>query len=176
MLRSILRHFCVVFEPKTIQPCLCSQMFGTDVKNDCFTKYYVCLVKAIYLIQIFVVYFTMNLYVSVWDINAIPQFMPFDIGMARSYVLLVSSSLRAQSKFTPSMASAHCFLAACFCTISSTPLLQLTLSLYNLHQVMLGSGDSRYESWMRAAEGACKDKFRGWVGFSVPISHRITAG
>ncbi|CAO2838614.1 unnamed protein product [Amaranthus hypochondriacus] len=42
--------------------------------------------------------------------------------------------------------------------------------------VMLGSGDSRYESWMRAAEGACKDKFRGWVGFSVPISHRITAG
>lgn len=42
--------------------------------------------------------------------------------------------------------------------------------------VMLGSGDSRYESWMRATEVAYKDKFRGWVGFSVPISHRITAG
>ncbi|KAL2921818.1 Starch synthase 1 chloroplastic/amyloplastic [Bienertia sinuspersici] len=42
--------------------------------------------------------------------------------------------------------------------------------------VMLGTGDSNYESWMRATEVAYKDKFRGWVGFSVPISHRITAG
>ncbi|XP_057546062.1 starch synthase 1, chloroplastic/amyloplastic-like isoform X2 [Amaranthus tricolor] len=42
--------------------------------------------------------------------------------------------------------------------------------------VMLGSGDARYERWMRAAEGACKDKFRGWVGFNIPISHKITAG
>ncbi|KAL9225411.1 hypothetical protein vseg_001340 [Gypsophila vaccaria] len=42
--------------------------------------------------------------------------------------------------------------------------------------VMLGSGDKGYESWMRATEVAYKDKFRGWVGFNVPISHRITAG
>ncbi|CAL1366369.1 unnamed protein product [Linum trigynum] len=42
--------------------------------------------------------------------------------------------------------------------------------------VMLGSGDKMYEGWMREAEAAHKDKFRGWVGFNVPISHRITAG
>ena len=42
--------------------------------------------------------------------------------------------------------------------------------------VMLGSGDSVCEDWMRAAEATYKDKFRGWVGFNVPVSHRITAG
>ncbi|KAL8148427.1 hypothetical protein AgCh_005698 [Apium graveolens] len=42
--------------------------------------------------------------------------------------------------------------------------------------VMLGSGEKQYEEWMRAAESSFKDKFRGWVGFNVPISHRITAG
>eukprot|EP00257_Ricinus_communis_P015332 XP_015573219.1 soluble starch synthase 1, chloroplastic/amyloplastic [Ricinus communis] len=42
--------------------------------------------------------------------------------------------------------------------------------------VMLGSGDPLYEDWMRGAESTYKDKFRGWVGFNVPISHRITAG
>ncbi|XP_044462012.1 starch synthase 1, chloroplastic/amyloplastic isoform X2 [Mangifera indica] len=42
--------------------------------------------------------------------------------------------------------------------------------------VMLGSGDPQYESWMRVAEATYRDKFRGWVGFNVPISHRITAG
>lgn len=42
--------------------------------------------------------------------------------------------------------------------------------------VMLGSGDPQYENWMRATEAIYKDKFRGWVGFNVPISHRITAG
>ncbi|KAJ0101779.1 hypothetical protein Patl1_05170 [Pistacia atlantica] len=42
--------------------------------------------------------------------------------------------------------------------------------------VMLGSGDPQYESWMRVAEVTYRDKFRGWVGFNVPISHRITAG
>ncbi|WCJ28942.1 Starch synthase 1 chloroplastic/amyloplastic [Euphorbia peplus] len=42
--------------------------------------------------------------------------------------------------------------------------------------VMLGSGDPLYEDWMRSAEATYKDKFRGWVGFNVPISHRITAG
>lgn len=41
---------------------------------------------------------------------------------------------------------------------------------------MLGSGDRATEEWMRSAEAAYKDNFRGWVGFNVPISHRITAG
>ncbi|GLU21271.1 hypothetical protein SLE2022_374170 [Rubroshorea leprosula] len=42
--------------------------------------------------------------------------------------------------------------------------------------VMLGSGDPQYEDWMRTAESNYRDKFRGWVGFNVPISHRITSG
>ncbi|KAL9163111.1 hypothetical protein ABFS82_06G020400 [Erythranthe guttata] len=42
--------------------------------------------------------------------------------------------------------------------------------------VMLGSGEKQYEDWMRQLEEVYKDKFRGWVGFNVPISHRITAG
>ncbi|KAJ4955953.1 hypothetical protein NE237_012736 [Protea cynaroides] len=42
--------------------------------------------------------------------------------------------------------------------------------------IMLGSGDRQFENWMRALESTYKDKFRGWVGFSVPVSHRITAG
>lgn len=41
---------------------------------------------------------------------------------------------------------------------------------------MLGSGDPELEDWMRSTESDFKDKFRGWVGFSVPVSHRITAG
>lgn len=41
---------------------------------------------------------------------------------------------------------------------------------------MLGSGNPIYEDWMRVAESTYKDKFRGWVGFNVPVSHRITAG
>ncbi|CAN6202434.1 unnamed protein product [Urochloa humidicola] len=42
--------------------------------------------------------------------------------------------------------------------------------------VMLGSGDPELEDWMRSTESNFKDKFRGWVGFSVPVSHQITAG
>ncbi|GJN00849.1 hypothetical protein PR202_ga18070 [Eleusine coracana subsp. coracana] len=42
--------------------------------------------------------------------------------------------------------------------------------------VMLGSGDPDFEAWMRSTESNSRDKFRGWVGFSVPVSHRITAG
>lgn len=41
---------------------------------------------------------------------------------------------------------------------------------------MLGSGDVQCQDWMRLAEATYKDKFRGWVGFNVPVSHRITAG
>lgn len=42
--------------------------------------------------------------------------------------------------------------------------------------VMLGSGEPQLEAWMAWAEGAYEDKFRGWIGFSVPMAHRITAG
>lgn len=42
--------------------------------------------------------------------------------------------------------------------------------------VMLGSGEKQYEDWMRHTENLFKDKFRAWVGFNVPVSHRITAG
>ncbi|KAI5072640.1 hypothetical protein GOP47_0012746 [Adiantum capillus-veneris] len=46
----------------------------------------------------------------------------------------------------------------------------------DVQMVMLGSGDPQIESWMKWAEATYKDKFRGWVGFSVPVAHRITAG
>ncbi|XP_068644166.1 soluble starch synthase 1, chloroplastic/amyloplastic-like [Aristolochia californica] len=42
--------------------------------------------------------------------------------------------------------------------------------------IMLGSGDPDTEKWMRVAEATYKDKFRGWVGFNIAVSHKITAG
>jgi len=42
--------------------------------------------------------------------------------------------------------------------------------------VMLGSGLPELEQFMRWSESIYSEKFRGWVGFSVPMSHRITAG
>ncbi len=42
--------------------------------------------------------------------------------------------------------------------------------------IMLGSGLAELEQFMQWAEQAYNDKFRGWVGFSVPMAHRITAG
>nr|ABB47039.2 transposon protein, putative, unclassified [Oryza sativa Japonica Group] len=36
-------------------------------------------------------------------------------------------------------------------------------------------GDPGFEGWMRSIESEYKDKFRGWVGFTVLVSHRITA-
>ena len=41
---------------------------------------------------------------------------------------------------------------------------------------MLGSGMDEYESAMRGLEAAHPTHFRGWVGFSVPVAHRIVAG
>ena len=41
--------------------------------------------------------------------------------------------------------------------------------------VMLGSGSAKYEAALRAAEAAHRPSFRGWVGFSVPVAHRIMA-
>eukprot|EP00250_Pteridium_aquilinum_P011159 c19873_g1_i1 orf=306-2249(-) len=46
----------------------------------------------------------------------------------------------------------------------------------DVQMVMLGSGEGTVETWMQRAESTYKDKFRGWVGFSVPVAHRITAG
>ncbi|KAH7292250.1 hypothetical protein KP509_29G059400 [Ceratopteris richardii] len=46
----------------------------------------------------------------------------------------------------------------------------------DVQMVMLGSGDPSIQSWMKWAEATYNDKFRGWVGFSVPVAHRITAG
>ncbi|KAI3975600.1 hypothetical protein MKX01_017513 [Papaver californicum] len=50
------------------------------------------------------------------------------------------------------------------------------LMMDDVQFIMLGSGNARMEDWMKATEAAYKDKYRGWVGFNVPISHRITAG
>lgn len=41
---------------------------------------------------------------------------------------------------------------------------------------MLGSGDPSTEYWMNEMESRYRDRFRGWVGFDVSVSHRITAG
>jgi len=41
--------------------------------------------------------------------------------------------------------------------------------------VMLGSGKQDLEDGLKWAEGAYRDNVRGWVGFNVPFSHRLTA-
>ncbi|CAH9059020.1 unnamed protein product [Cuscuta epithymum] len=55
--------------------------------------------------------------------------------------------------------------------LSATP----ELMQEDIQFVMLGSGEKQYEEWMRYMESQYRDKFRGWVGFNVPVSHRITA-
>ncbi|XP_065856184.1 granule-bound starch synthase 2, chloroplastic/amyloplastic [Euphorbia lathyris] len=42
--------------------------------------------------------------------------------------------------------------------------------------VMLGTGRDDLEQLLRQFEGQFPDKVRGWVGFSVKMAHRITAG
>ncbi|CAA0828415.1 Starch synthase 2- chloroplastic/amyloplastic [Striga hermonthica] len=42
--------------------------------------------------------------------------------------------------------------------------------------VMLGTGRAELENMLREFEARYKDKVRGWVGFSVRMAHRITAG
>ncbi|CAM0913603.1 unnamed protein product [Alopecurus aequalis] len=42
--------------------------------------------------------------------------------------------------------------------------------------VMLGTGRADLELMLRHFERQHNDKVRGWVGFSVPMAHRITAG
>ncbi|CAN6484554.1 unnamed protein product [Victoria cruziana] len=46
----------------------------------------------------------------------------------------------------------------------------------DLQLVMLGTGRSDLENMLRQFEGQHRDKVRGWVGFSVKMAHRITAG
>ena len=45
-----------------------------------------------------------------------------------------------------------------------------------LQLVMLGSGHPPYEAAMREQEERHPHHFRGWVGFSIPVAHRIVAG
>mmetsp|Transcript_28797 Transcript_28797/g.73405 ORF Transcript_28797/g.73405 Transcript_28797/m.73405 type:complete len:610 (-) Transcript_28797:1027-2856(-) len=45
----------------------------------------------------------------------------------------------------------------------------------NMQLVCLGTGDKGLEDGMRWLEGEFRDKARGWVGFNVPLSHRLTA-
>ncbi|KAL0909223.1 hypothetical protein M5K25_020070 [Dendrobium thyrsiflorum] len=42
--------------------------------------------------------------------------------------------------------------------------------------IMLGSGRPDLEDMLRRFQGQYHDKVRGWVGFSVKMAHRITAG
>ncbi|KAI3520849.1 hypothetical protein L1887_10301 [Cichorium endivia] len=42
--------------------------------------------------------------------------------------------------------------------------------------VMLGTGRPELENMLRGMEARYRDRVRGWVGFSVKMAHRITAG
>ncbi|MCL7048039.1 hypothetical protein MKW94_017908 [Papaver nudicaule] len=46
----------------------------------------------------------------------------------------------------------------------------------DLQLVMLGTGRSDLEDMLKHFESQYRDKVRGWVGFSVKVAHRITAG
>lgn len=46
----------------------------------------------------------------------------------------------------------------------------------DMQLVMLGAGSAELEQALRAMESSNKEKCRGWVGFSVKMAHRITAG
>ncbi|CAI5536800.1 unnamed protein product [Closterium sp. Naga37s-1] len=50
------------------------------------------------------------------------------------------------------------------------------LTQQDVQLVMLGTGREDLENVLREMEGKHKDKVRGWVGFSVKMAHRITAG
>ncbi|KAI3983129.1 hypothetical protein MKX01_030851 [Papaver californicum] len=46
----------------------------------------------------------------------------------------------------------------------------------DLQLVMLGTGRQDLEDMLKHFESQYRDKVRGWVGFSVKVAHRITAG
>jgi starch synthase len=50
------------------------------------------------------------------------------------------------------------------------------VSLQRAQLVCLGTGDSNLENGLRWLEDTYHDQARGWVGFNVPFSHRLTAG
>uniref|UniRef100_A0A0D3FAE9 starch synthase n=1 Tax=Oryza barthii TaxID=65489 RepID=A0A0D3FAE9_9ORYZ len=54
--------------------------------------------------------------------------------------------------------------------------LQRQLGLQDVQVVMLGTGRPDLEEMLRRFESEHNDKVRGWVGFSVQLAHRITAG
>lgn len=91
----------------------------------------------------------------------------------------LSSTPRSRSEWLGSSTPGFCFpLSAtddlCLVMVYRHPI-RLKKEPFQF-QVMLGSGDPGTEQWMKASESAHKDKFRGWVGFNVSVSHRITAG
>ncbi|KAG2432682.1 hypothetical protein HYH02_006667 [Chlamydomonas schloesseri] len=45
----------------------------------------------------------------------------------------------------------------------------------NVQLVCLGSGNKDLEDGLRWLEGEFRDRARGWVGFNVPFSHKLTA-
>lgn len=49
------------------------------------------------------------------------------------------------------------------------------LQYNNVQLVCLGAGNKDLEDGLRWLEGQHRDKARGWVGFNVPFSHRLTA-
>ena len=51
-----------------------------------------------------------------------------------------------------------------------------SLMQQDVQVVMLGAGRWDLQDFLKWAEAHHRDKFRGWVGFNVGVSHRITAG
>ena len=54
--------------------------------------------------------------------------------------------------------------------------MSLSGCLQGAQLVCLGTGDTTLEDGLRWLEGSYPDQARGWVGFNVPFSHRLTAG
>ncbi|KAK9790564.1 hypothetical protein WJX73_007353 [Symbiochloris irregularis] len=50
------------------------------------------------------------------------------------------------------------------------------LASRGIQVIILGSGDERYETALRQAEHDYPNNVRSWIGFNVPVSHRIVAG
>jgi starch synthase len=50
------------------------------------------------------------------------------------------------------------------------------VTLQGAQLVCLGTGDSNLENGLRWLKDMYHDQARGWVGFNVPFSHRLTAG
>ena len=62
-------------------------------------------------------------------------------------------------------------------SVCNAPLLSIDgcLEVQGAQLVCLGTGDTTLEDGLRWLEGTWPDQARGWVGFNVPFSHRLTA-